>query len=239
MLLFLSMKDIIGLFNNVLNAFISGDLQGFTRLIGPWGVYAVIFAESGLLVGFFLPGDSLLFTAGFFASPAIKVFNIWPLVIGAWIAAVVGDNVGYEFGKRIGKNLFKKEKSFLFNPHNVLKAQAFYEKHGGKAITLARFIPVVRTFVPIVAGIGHMDHKKFTLFNFIGGTLWVWGMTFAGYYLGTIIPEDKVDHYLLPIVFGIILLSILPPLYHLYKENKISWRKKLSERLIYWFKYKI
>ena len=224
---------------DILNTFMSGDLKSIVEAIGLVGVYIVTFSESGLLVGFFLPGDSLLFTAGFLASPAIGLFKIWPLVIGTWIAAVLGDNVGYEFGKRAGKSLFKREKSLFFNPANVLKAQAFYEKHGGKAITLARFIPVVRTFAPIVAGIGHMDHKRFTFFNFIGGTVWVWGMTWAGYFLGKIIPEDKIDHYLLPIVFGIILLSILPPLYHLYKENKKAWYQKLSDKLVVWFKYKI
>jgi len=231
-ILFMNMKEI-------LNTFMSGDIKSFVETIGLLGVYIVTFAESGLLVGFFLPGDSLLFTAGFLASPAIGLFKIWPLVLGTWIAAVVGDNVGYEFGKRVGKNLFKREKSIFFNPANVLKAQAFYEKHGGKAITLARFIPVVRTFAPIVAGIGHMDHKKFTFFNLIGGTLWVWAMTWAGYFLGSIIPEDKIDHYLLPIIFGIIFLSILPPLIHLYKENKKTWWQKISERLVVWFKYKI
>lgn len=205
---------------SVINAFITGDLKTFVQLIGPLGVYAVIFAESGLLIGFFLPGDSLLFTAGLLASPGFRLFNIWHLVIGAWIAAIVGDNVGYEFGKRVGLSLFKREKSLLFNPANLQKAQAFYEKHGGKAITMARFMPVVRTFAPIVAGIAHMDHKKFTFFNFIGGTVWVWGMTLGGYYLGELIPD--VDKYILPIVAVIIIASVLPPLWHLYMDHNRS-----------------
>ncbi len=232
MVLFINMKDI-------LDSFLTGNIRAFVEAIGLFGVYAVTFAESGLLVGFFLPGDSLLFTAGFLASPALGLLNIWPLVLGTWVAAVLGDNVGYEFGKRVGKGLFTKEKSLFFNPNNVLKAQAFYEKHGGKAITLARFMPIVRTFAPVVAGVGRMDHKKFTMYNFIGGTVWVWGMTFAGYYLGKIIPEDKVDKYLLPIILLIILVSVLPPLLHIYKENKRTILQKISDRFILWFKYKI
>jgi membrane-associated protein len=215
--------------DTIINSLIHGDLKLFIESIGLIGVYLVIFAESGLLIGFFLPGDSLLFTAGLLASPSFSFFNIWTLTIGAWIAAVVGDNVGYEFGKRVGRNLFKREKSLLFNPNNLLKAQEFYEKHGGKAITIARFMPVIRTFAPIVAGIGHMNHAKFTLFNFLGGTLWVWGMTLGGYFLGSIIPD--IDKYILPVVFLIILASVLPPAYHLYKENKKTIWQKVHDKI--------
>jgi len=170
----------------IIDAFLSHDIVKFVELIGAFGVWAVVFAESGLLVGFFLPGDSLLFTAGLLASPAFGIFNIWKLLIGIWAAAVAGDNVGYEFGKRVGKALFKKKKSILFNPENLVKAQMFYEEHGGKAIMLARFMPIVRTFVPIVAGIAQMNHVKFTKFNFIGGTAWSFLITFTGYFLGRI-----------------------------------------------------
>jgi membrane-associated protein len=221
----------------VIDAFISGDLKLFIQTIGMVGVYSVIFAESGLLVGFFLPGDSLLFTAGLLASPVFGFFNVWHLVFGAWAAAVIGDNVGYEFGKRVGRGLFKKEKSFLFNPANLLKAQEFYEKHGGKAITIARFMPVVRTFAPIVAGIGHMDHKRFTFFNFIGGTIWVWGMVFGGYFLGKVIPD--VDKYIIPIVLLIILVSVAPPLWHVYKENKKNFWQKLWDRVRLFLKLRV
>ncbi|EKE00432.1 MAG: hypothetical protein ACD_22C00024G0003 [uncultured bacterium] len=210
---------------NIINSFLSGDLKLFIEQIGYIGVFLVIFAESGLLIGFFLPGDSLIFTAGLLSSSAFNFFNVWVLLIGCWVAAVVGDNVGYEFGKRVGRKLFVKEKSLLFNPANLIKAQEFYEKHGGKAIILARFIPMVRTFAPIVAGIGHMDHKRFTLFNFIGGTAWVWGMCFAGYFLGTLIPD--VDKYILPVVLVIIVVSVAPPAWHLYKENKETFKDKL------------
>jgi len=201
----------------------------FIQLIGIFGVYFVVFAESGLLVGFFLPGDSLLFTAGLLASPGFALFDVWHLVLGAWFAAVLGDNVGYEFGKRIGVKLFTRKESFLFKPDNVYKAQKFYEKHGGKAIILARFMPVVRTFVPIVAGIGHMNHKKFTLFNFIGGTLWTWIMVWAGFYLGSLVPN--IDKYLLPIVLLIIIVSVIPPILHVYKDNKKDIKDKIKEKL--------
>jgi len=213
------------------------DLITFIRNIGLFGVYGIIFAESGLLLGFFLPGDSLLFTAGLLASPAFSVFNIWTLVLGCWAAAIIGDNVGYEFGKRVGKKLFHREKSLLFNPDNVIKAQEFYEKYGGKAIVLARFMPIVRTFAPIVAGIGKMDKKKFMFFNALGGTVWVWGVTWIGYFLGDMIPG--VDKYLLPIVALIVLASVAPPVYHIYKENKKTLWQKLGERIKKLIKYKV
>lgn len=215
--------------SEVIDAFLSHDLKAFIQSIGYIGVYFVIFAESGLLVGFFLPGDSLVFTAGLLASPLFGFFNIWILLLGAWAAAVIGDNVGYEFGKRVGRRLFKREDSLLFHKDNLERAQAFYEKHGGKAIVLARFMPVVRTFAPIVAGIGHMDHKRFTFFNFIGGTLWVWGLGLTGYFLGSLIPD--VDKYLLPVVLLIIVISIAPLLLHLYKEHKKTIFEKVRDRL--------
>ena len=212
--------------NEIIQAFFQHDLMLFIRLIGLTGVFLIVFAESGLLIGFFLPGDSLLFTAGLLASQGFGLFSIWTLVIGANIAAVLGDNVGYEFGKRVGIRLFKREKSLLFKPENVVKAQKFYEEHGGKAIVLARFMPVVRTFIPIVAGIGKMDHKRFTFFNFFGGTLWTWGMCWGGYFLGNTIPN--VDRYLLPIIALIIILSVLPPVWHIYKDNKEAINKKIK-----------
>ncbi len=199
-------------------AFVSHDLLELIKAVGIIGVWGMVFAESGLLVGFFLPGDSLLFSAGFLASPNVAFFDIWYLIIGCWIAAVVGDNVGYVFGRRVGRKLFRREDSLLFKKDNLIKAQEFYDAHGGKAIVLARFIPIVRTFAPIVAGIGEMEYKRFTFFNFFGGTIWVWGVTLAGYYLGKLIPD--IDKFLLPIVLGIIILSILPPIWHFYKESQ-------------------
>jgi len=199
------------------------DLQALITHVGYFGVFAIIFAESGLFFGFFLPGDSLIFTAGFLASQGF--FNIWTLLLGTWLAAVIGDNIGYEFGKRLGPKLFKKEDSLLFHKDHLRKAQAFYDEHGGKAIILARFMPVVRTFAPIVAGIGCMDKKRFMFFNFLGGTMWVWGISLLGYFLGDLIPD--VDKYLLPIIGIIVIVSVAPPALHIYKDNKEQINKKL------------
>lgn len=186
--------------------------------VGYIGLFAIIFAESGLLVGFFLPGDSLLFTAGVMASPSwpfefkLSLVVLIPLF---FVAAVSGDSVGYTFGRRVGKRLFQREDSFLFKKKNVERAQAFYEKHGGKTIIIARFIPVVRTFAPIVAGVGDMEYRKFLTYNVVGGILWAIGVTLAGYFLGSAIDIDK---YLLPIIVIIILVSVAPAAYHILKE---------------------
>lgn len=186
------------------------------RTVGMFGVWAIVFAESGLLIGFFLPGDSLLFTAGFLASQGL--LDITWLCIGCFIAAVAGDNVGYAFGSRVGRRLFQRENSMLFNRNNLLRAEAFYEKHGRKTIILARFIPVVRTFAPIVAGMGKMEYRTFLAYNVIGGVLWGVGLPLAGYQLGSMIPE--IDKYLLPVIGLIILLSVAPPAWHLFKEYR-------------------
>jgi membrane-associated protein len=190
------------------------DLPQIIKTVGLFGVAAIVFAESGLLVGFFLPGDSLLFTAGFLASQGF--FDITLLCIVCFIAAVTGDSVGYAFGKRVGPKLFTKEDSMLFHKDNLAKAQHFYEQHGRKTIILARFLPVVRTFAPIVAGIGNMEYKTFLMFNVIGGFMWAVGVTVAGYFLGRAIPD--VDKYLLPIIVVIIFISVAPTAIHLLKE---------------------
>jgi len=187
--------------------------------IGYFGIFGVVFAESGLLVGFFLPGDSLLFTAGFLASQGF--FNIYILATLSFIGAVTGDSVGYWFGHKVGRRLFHKKDSFFFHKENLMKAEKFYEKYGKKTIILARFLPIVRTFAPIVAGIGTMHYNTFLSYNIIGGFFWSIGMTVAGYFLGRIIPD--VDKYLLPIILLIIVLSVLPTAIHLlkdYLENK-------------------
>jgi membrane-associated protein len=195
------------------------DLPELIKSIGYAGVWFIIFAESGLLVGFFLPGDSLLFTAGFLASqPQLGVFNIWVLIFGAFVCAVVGDNVGYATGHRFGRRLFNREDSRFFHKKHLVKTQNFYEKHGKKTIILARFMPIVRTFAPIVAGIGAMRYQTFMTYNLIGGFLWTFGITLAGYYLGQIIPD--VDKYLLPIVVAIVLISFLPSAIHLIQESR-------------------
>ncbi|HEY9881105.1 MAG TPA: VTT domain-containing protein [Leptolyngbyaceae cyanobacterium] len=180
------------------------NLPELIKSFGYLGVWGIVFAESGLLIGFFLPGDSLLFTAGFLASQ--NLFNIWLLVIGAFICAVLGDSVGYVTGHRFGRRLFTKEDSWLFHKDHLVKAERFYEKYGSKTIVLARFLPIIRTFAPIVAGIGSMQYRLFLSFNLLGGLLWTGGITLLGYFLGSVIPN--VDHYLLPIIVLIVVLSI-------------------------------
>lgn len=191
------------------------DLQQFLLTVGYLGIFFIVFAESGLLIGFFLPGDSLLFTAGFLASAGF--FNLPLLVLIVIIAAIVGDQVGYQFGRHTGPRIFTREDSLFFHKKNLLAAQAFYDKHGGKTIILARFMPIVRTFAPIVAGAGEMKYGRFTFFNVIGGILWGAGVTIAGYFLGSLIPD--IDRYLLPIIALIIFASIAPPLWHFWKDE--------------------
>ena len=202
-----------------MDIFSGENLQALIKAVGLIGLFAIIFAESGLLIGFFLPGDSLLFTAGFLASQGF--FNIALLAILAFIAAVLGDSTGYAFGKRVGRKLFIKDDSLFFKKANLIKAENFYKKYGVKTIVLARFVPIVRTFAPIVAGASDMHYKTFVSYNVIGGFLWTMGMSFGGYFLGSIIPN--VDKYLLPIIFLIIFLSILPPIVEFIKEKR---RKK-------------
>lgn len=182
----------------------------------------IIFAECGLLVGFFLPGDSLLFTAGILAGQGL--FNVWLLMALLLLAAVVGVSVGYAIGARWGRRLFDREDSRFFKKENLLKAEAFYAKHGGKTIILARFIPIVRTFVPVVAGISRMSYPKLVFYNIIGGIVWVAGLVGAGYWLGQ--KVHNVDHYILPIVAIIILLSIAPGLMAMLKtpeRRRSTW----------------
>ncbi|MFA6253828.1 MAG: VTT domain-containing protein [Candidatus Paceibacterota bacterium] len=190
------------------------DLVLIIKTVGYLGLFGIIFAESGLFFGFFLPGDSLIFTAGFLASQ--NYLNIWLLLVILFIAAVLGDNVGYWFGAKVGPMIFAKEDSRFFKKEYVNRAHDFFEKYGGKSLILARFMPVVRTFVPIVAGVGKMNYQKFFFFNILGGLLWTFGLTLAGYYLGRVIPN--VDQYIIPIVILIIFLSILPGLVHLLKN---------------------
>lgn len=192
------------------------DLIELLKVAGYTGIFAIVFAESGLLIGFFLPGDSLLFTAGFLASQGF--FDIRVLALLCFVAAVVGDSVGYAFGFRVGRKIFNREESLLFHKDHLLRAEKFYQKHGGKTIILARFMPVIRTFAPIVAGVGNMTYSKFLMFNVVGGFLWAVGLTVLGYFLGAVIPD--VDRYLLPIVVGIIVLSILPSAIHILKNKE-------------------
>lgn len=175
-----------------------------------------VFAESGLLIGFFLPGDTLLFGAGILSAQGI--FNL-PLLIGVVItAAIIGDNVGYSIGRRTGKRLFQKKESILFKPERLELAEKFYEQHGGKTVILARFVPVVRTFAPMVAGMSKMSRQRFMIFNVVGGVLWGGGVTLAGYFLGKQMPW--LEHFITPVILGVILLSITIALFHLFKERE-------------------
>ena len=190
-------------------------------------LFAIIFAESGLFFGFFLPGDSLLLTAGLFAYKGVELagggelkLSLLVLIPLLFVAAVLGDNVGYWFGRKVGPPLFKRPQSLLFRPKNLQAAKAFYDKHGGKTITLARFMPFIRTFVPIVAGAVNMKWRRFTFFNLFGGLLWAAGVTFAGYSLGRLVPPNVLDRYFLVIVFVVIVVSLLPALIHLWKEER-------------------
>ena len=204
------------------------DLVSLIQTAGYLGVFAIVFLESGMLVGFFFPGDSLLFTAGFLASQGL--LDIKVLIAGCFLAAVAGDSVGYYIGKRFGKRLFNKENSIWFHKEHLNRAQKFYDKHGGKTIILARFVPVIRAFAPVVAGIGEMKYKRFVIFNLFGGVLWAIGVTSAGYYLGSLIPD--VDKYLLPIIGLIIIASILPALHSMLMDAEIraSIVKKIRKK---------
>ena len=197
----------------------------------------IVFAESGLFFGFFLPGDSLLFTAGFAAWRFPNVLNLPMLIVLLSIAAVAGDSVGYWTGEKFGRRLFTNEQSFWRNPKRLDAAHAFYEKHGGKAIVLARFIPAVRTFVPIAAGAAQMSYRKFLMWNVLGGVGWVTSMTVGGYFLTEMIrsslgiAEKDIDKVLLPIIFVIIVVSVLPAVWHVYSENRELIHREAGRRL--------
>jgi len=185
------------------------------------GLIFIVFAETGLAVGFFLPGDSLLVVAGLFA--ATGKLNLAVLLSTLFVAAVVGDGVGYYTGARLGPRIFKREKSLLFRPSHLLKAQAFYEKYGGKTIIIARFIPIVRTFAPIVAGAAKMPYRNFVVFNVAGGFLWVFSMILAGYFLGNLLKskfEIDLDEHIEWVVIIVVALSLLPPFIEYLKARR-------------------
>src|SRR3989344_6526574 len=186
------------------------DLVALIKTAGYLGLFGIIFAESGLFLGFFLPGDRLIFTAGFLASQGF--LNVWVLTIVTFSAAILGDNFGYAMGKKFGPKIFKKEDSFLFHRDHLDRARIFYETYGGKTIVLARFLPVIRTFAPILAGVGDMKYKSFVFFNVLGAVIWAIGMTWLGFILGNTIPN--ADQYIVPIVIAIIILSSLPTVAH-------------------------
>jgi membrane-associated protein len=187
------------------------DVQGLVRIGGLAALTAVIFAETGLLFGFFLPGDSLLVTAGLYCTSVAgeqPLLNIVTLNLAAMVAAIVGDTVGYWIGAKTGPKIFSRESSLFFSRKHLLRTKAFYERHGGKTIIMARFMPFARTFAPVVAGVGNMSYRRFVSFNIFGGIGWVASMTLLGYSLGSIYPgiTKQIDK----VVIVIIAVSLLP-----------------------------
>ncbi len=174
----------------------------------------IVFAESGLLIGFFFPGDTLLFAAGIFAAQG--QFSLLHAVVVIIIAAILGGQTGYQIGKRAGPKLFRKKDGILFRHEYIEQAEKFYEKHGGKTIIIARFVPVVRTFAPVVAGIGKMDQLRFSIYNIVGSAIWAISVTVLGYYLGTKI--HNIEAYILPVILAVTILTFGSPLVHIIKD---------------------
>lgn len=184
-------------------------------------LFLVVFAETGLAAGFFLPGDSLLVVAGLFA--ARGDLNVFILLVSLFVAAVIGDAVGYYSGLKMGPRIFRQEKSLLFRPSHLQKAQGFYEKYGGKTIIIARFVPIIRTFAPIVAGAANMPYRKFVVFNVVGGFLWVFSMILSGYFLGSILKSRfgiNLDEHIEKVVIIVVALSLLPPIIEYIKSRR-------------------
>jgi len=185
-----------------------------------WGGYlllvGIVFTETGLLVGFFLPGDSLLITAGLLAG--MGALNIWWLNGLVIAAAILGDSTGYAIGTRLGPRIFTRPKSMLFNPKHVQRTHRFYEKYGAKTIVIARFVPIIRTFAPVLAGVGSMRYRRFLTYNVVGGIGWVVSMTLAGYLLGQTVPNISKNIHLLVIV--VIVLSVIPIAVEVYRERR-------------------
>lgn len=194
-------------------------LYHFDELIR-WGghlvMIAIVFCETGIMAGFFLPGDSLLVTAGLFA--AAGHLNIWLLNAELMLAAILGDSLSYSIGRKIGPRLFSRENSLLFRKSHLLRTKKFYERYGAKTIVIARFVPIVRTFAPVVAGVGEMNYRTFILFNICGGIGWVFSMLMTGYFLGRMIPN--VDRHIHKIILAVIFLSILPAVIEAIREKK-------------------
>jgi len=197
------------------------DVEEIINSLSPYGevaLWLIVFAETGLLIGFFLPGDSLLFTAGILAGQG--KLDLTMVVVGSFIAAVAGDQTGYTIGARLGPRLFSKGESRVFKQEYVERTREFFEKHGPKTIVLARFVPIVRTFAPTLAGVGEMPRRTFLKYNLVGALLWAIGITMLGYALGDVIGKD-IDTYLLPIVVVVVGVSVVPVL--------LEWRK--SQRI--------
>lgn len=192
------------------------DIPTLVQTAGYVGLTLIIFAETGLLIGFFLPGDSLLVTAGLLGSQGyIDAFLLGLLLT---IAAIVGDTLGYAIGKSTGPRLFTREDSLLFNRKHLIRAHEFYERHGGKTIIIARFMPIIRTFAPVVAGMGEMQYSRFLAYNAVGGVAWVWSMLLMGYFLGRYVPG--IARHIELVILVVVALSILPALVGRFKSEK-------------------
>ncbi|MBV6523030.1 MAG: Protein DedA [Gemmatimonadaceae bacterium] len=193
------------------------DLPALVQWAGYFGLTAIIFTETGLFFGFFLPGDSLLVTAGLLASQGFAL-DVYQLGLLLNVAAIVGDNTNYWIGRLTGARIFNRSESIFFHRKHVDRAHAFYEKHGPKTVVLARFMPIIRTFAPLVAGVGRMDYKVFLTFSILGGTVWIWSMLFTGYFLGQYVPG--IDKRIELVIITVIFLSILPGLLAWLKERR-------------------
>lgn len=191
-----------------------------THLIQSGGlllIALIIFSESGMMVGFFLPGDTLLFSAGILAASGKLPIILTLIVIS--LAAIIGDNVGYHIGRKLGPRLFKKPDSIIFRKEYIDRAETFYEKYGSKTMLVAHFVPIVRAFAPVTAGAGHMDYKRFAAYDAIGDIAWTLSVTLLGFFVGSRIPG--VENYIEPVLIGIVLLFMLPTLYHIVRDPKI------------------
>ncbi len=200
------------------------DPKSLIEAFGTIGLFLIVFAESGLLFGFFLPGDSLLFTAGLLASQGFS--NIFVILVGCFVAAVAGDQVGFLIGRRAGPALFRRPDSRFFHQKNVARAQAYFSEHGPRTIVLARFVPIVRTFAPMVAGVGQMQYRTFVTYNVVGGFLWAVGITSLGYALGESIHD--IDRYLLPIILVIGAVSFFPVIREVLKMRRAEQTERAA-----------
>ncbi|MGH7846114.1 MAG: DedA family protein [Candidatus Binatia bacterium] len=200
------------------------DVESLVRYGGLVGLTAIVFVETGLLIGFFLPGDSLLVTAGLFA--ARGDLNLLTMNITLSLAAIAGDTVGYNIGARAGPKIFTRENSLFFNRKHLITTKEFYDRHGGFTIVIARFIPIIRTFAPVVAGVGGMEYKRFLAYNIFGGIGWVATTTCAGYFLGQMVPN--IDEHIHVVIVVVIFLSLLPPIIKFIQE-KMKARRAAAE----------
>lgn len=192
------------------------NILSIVQSAGYLGMFTIVFAESGLIFGSFFPGDSLLFMAGVLAGQGFFSFPIVATLI--FVAAVLGNSIGYFSGRFFGPKIFKKENSFFFNKDHLERTKNFYKNHGTKTIVIARFIPVIRTFAPIFAGVGHMPYNIFIVYNIIGASIWSFGLTGLGYLLGNVVPD--IDRYIIPIVILIIVVSLIPTVREYYKNAR-------------------